>query len=381
MSSSTGKININNSAPSAQTYNASDWIINTAFLPNGEVAFASKDGATFLPSNESSACDVWSKTEQVSESLVPVNPWSTVTSDGCTPLREGHYRGVDCVVFIPNGRWVVSASADCTITLWSTKTNKPVHSLIGHRRKVTSIAPSSDGKWLVSGSDDCTMRLWSLTSPGWSRILCEVKSAITCVAFSLGEKYIVCGMNDGTIILSGKDGYIVRTLIGHDKKVNSLAFTPDGKFMISGSDGFNLIQWSIETGEYSYFNSSSYKPNWIKCAAFTPDGQLVSGSNDNTLLVWSREGNVVKTLTGHEGYVSCIAVSLDGKFLASGSSDRTIIIRSTETWEVLNTLKDVGVVTSVAFSPNGQFLVSGFEGSSCLDDTIKIWTIPTSVNE
>jgi WD40 repeat protein len=303
-----------------------------------------------------------------------------MTSDACTILKEGHYRGVNCVVFSPDGNLIASASKDCTIQLWSTDTNTPVHSLTGHCDEVTSIVFTNDRKWLVSGSIDGTVRLWSLTSLGWSRILREeVKSKISCVAFSPGEKYIVYVM-DGTIVLSGKDGYIVRTLIGHDE-VNSLAFTPDGKFLISGSDGFNLTQWSIETGEYSYFNSSSYKPNWIKCAAFTPDGKfLVSGSNDTALRVWSHEGDVVKTLTGHEGYVRCIAFSPDGKFLASGSH-RTIIIRSTETWEVLNILKDVGVVTSVAFSPNGQFLVSGFEGSSCLDDTIKIWTIPISVNE
>ncbi|HEY9599792.1 MAG TPA: serine/threonine-protein kinase, partial [Cyanophyceae cyanobacterium] len=99
----------------------------------------------------------------------------------------------------------------------------------------------------------------------------------------------------------------------------------------------------------------------IKSIAISPDGQiLASGSYDRTIKLWSlRTGELLHTLTGHGNRVSCIAISPDSQLLASGSYDRTVRIWSLGTGELLETLVGhTDRVRSVSFSPNGQMLIS-----------------------
>jgi len=104
---------------------------------------------------------------------------------------------------------------------------------------------------------------------------------------------------------------------------------------------------------------------------FSPDGRyLISGSRDNTIRIWDTENfKEVKRLTGHKREVSCLALSPDGKYLASASYDLTVKIWEMGNFRELQTLKDYGDwVFSLAFSPDGKYLASG-----CQDNTVKIW--------
>jgi len=113
-------------------------------------------------------------------------------------------------------------------------------------------------------------------------------------------------------------------LTGHQDSVRSVAITPDGKTLVSGSHDNTIKVWNLEkggepktlTGHQSYVNS----------VAITPDGKtLVSGSGDNTIKVWNLEkGGEPKTLTGHQKSVESVAITPDGKTLVSGSWDNTI---------------------------------------------------------
>ncbi|KAK3352538.1 hypothetical protein B0T25DRAFT_606453 [Lasiosphaeria hispida] len=113
----------------------------------------------------------------------------------------------------------------------------------------------------------------------------------------------------------------------------------------------------------------------VRSVAFSPDGQrLVSGSTDNTIKIWDpTSGQCLQTLKGHIDSVLSVAFSPDGQRLVSGSYNNTIKIWDPTSGQCLQTLKGhSGSVWSVAFSPDGQRLVSG-----SYDNTIKIWD-PTS---
>ena len=109
-----------------------------------------------------------------------------------------------------------------------------------------------------------------------------------------------------------------------------------------------------------------HERNWyrssVNSVAFSPDGlTLASGSGDETIKLWDVvTGEVKATLEGHEGYVWSVAFSPDGLTLASGSLDKTIKLWDVETGEVLARIGNpLCSVYSVAISPDGMMLASG----------------------
>ncbi|KIL63115.1 hypothetical protein M378DRAFT_55838, partial [Amanita muscaria Koide BX008] len=163
---------------------------------------------------------------------------------------------------------------------------------------------------------------------------------------------------------------------GHTKAVTSIAFSPDGKRIASGSDDKTIYIWDAETG-LQVGNPLKGHTHWVTSVAFSPDGKrIASGSWDNTIYIWDagtglQEGNPLK---GHTSSVASVAFSPDGRRIASGSSDKTIYIWDTETrLQVGNPLKGhTDRVTSVAFSPNGKTIASG-----SWNNTIHIWDAET----
>jgi Tol biopolymer transport system component len=151
----------------------------------------------------------------------------------------------------------------------------------------------------------------------------------------------------------------VVTLKGHSAGVQSVAFSPDGKRIVSGSDDKTVKIWDAET-EQEKLTLKGYSGT-IRSVAFSPDGkQIVSGSDDNTVKVWnSVTGEEVSTLKGHSGNVLCVAWSLSGNLIVSGS--HKMKIWAAETAQLILTIKGGGSdVRSVAFSPDGKHIASGY---------------------
>ena len=162
-------------------------------------------------------------------------------------------------------------------------------------------------------------------------------------------------------------------LEGHNDYVHSVAFSPDGQTLASGSGDDTIRLWNVATGETIRTLRGHWE--WVRSVAFSPDGQtLASGSGDDTIRLWDvATGETIRTLRGHNDYVHSVAFSPDGKILASGSGDDTIRLWNVATGETIRTLRGHWEwVRSVAFSPDGQTLASGSD-----DDTIRLWNVAT----
>ena len=274
-------------------------------------------------------------------------------------LLSGHQGDVLAIAYALNGKMLASAGRDETVRLWNPQTGESLATLTGHDGLVTGVAFSSDGKQLVSGSGDATVCLWSTETRRqlWSSDTPQAQEQqviqdpvirkafdlppvpykspfeklafqwVLAVAYSPdGQTLASSGSSDGTIQLwNVENGRHIRTFEGHSEMVSTLAFSPDGRTLVSGSKDDTLRMWDTNTGRM--LRQLSGHTNDLKSVAFSRDGKmLASGSKDASVRLWDAEtGRFLPTLRGHFWEISGVAFGSDGKTVVTGDKLGTIL--------------------------------------------------------
>jgi WD40 repeat protein len=161
---------------------------------------------------------------------------------------------------------------------------------------------------------------------------------------------------------------VVGPFIGHTDIVMSVAFSPDGQCIISGSCDRTLCVWNATTGEMVVGPLTGHKDDVIS-VAFSPDGQhIISGSGDQTICLWSATTGerVGGPFIGHTHWVLSVAFSPDGHHFVSGSTDQTVHVWDVSTGGVMAAglfTRHVDSAEPVAFSSDGQCTIPSELGS------------------
>jgi Tol biopolymer transport system component len=199
---------------------------------------------------------------------------------------------------------------------------------------------------------------------------------VTSVAFSPDGKRVVTGSSDNTARVWDLSGATpTATLLDdHRGPVTSVAFSPDGKRVVTGSDDNTARAWDLSGATPAATVLEGHR-GWVTSVAFSPDGnRVVTGSRDNTAQVWDLSGATptATLLDGHRGPVSSVAFSPDGKRVVTGSDDNTARVWDLSRATPAATLLDGHRrrVMSVAFSPDGKRVVTGSP-----DSTARVWDL------
>lgn len=247
---------------------------------------------------------------------------------------------VKVVVFSPDGKSLATASGNLasktlgfTIHLWDPATGICRQTLQGPSHRVEIIAFSPDGKTLVSVSDDCTIQIWDATTGAHRQTIKGYSNSVRMIAFSPDSKLLASNSEDCMIQLwNVATGMCQQTLSGDSNQVQAVAFSADGEILASCSHHHTIRLWDVTTGVCRQMHTKmspsqlliSDQDRRVQVVAFSPDGKtLASGADDGSVLLWDITTGVCRQrLSGTRGQVSAVAFSPDGKTLAVGLRDR-----------------------------------------------------------
>jgi WD40 repeat protein/tRNA A-37 threonylcarbamoyl transferase component Bud32 len=235
-----------------------------------------------------------------------VKLWEASTGRLAGELRGGDGVGV---AFSPDGRRLAVTSSGGTAEVWEVAARKRAFTLAGHKgppgqgRTVWAVAFSPDGKWLVTASEDETVKVWDAATGKELRTLRGLASGVTCEAFSPNGRRLAAGSGsnlgdprpgDGVVkVWSTNDWREALTLRGHAGSVNGLAFSPDGRRLVSVGGGGpgpadkpgEIKVWEARTGQELLRLSGP--GSHIPSVAFSPDGRyLATGTSAGTIKLW-----------------------------------------------------------------------------------------------
>jgi WD40 repeat protein len=200
------------------------------------------------------------------------------------------------------------------------------------------------------------------------KIVSEHSSDVMSVAFSPDGKSILTGSQDSTARLWDLQGNLLGVFKGHETGVTSVSFSPDGKSILTGAEDKTARLWDLSGNLFQEFKGHQ---GIILSVTFSPDGKnILTGSMDKTARLWNLQGKEIQAFKGHEDIISSVAFSSDGKSILTGSNDKTARL-----WDLQgNTLQvfkgHTGVITSVAFSPGESEIFTGSK-----DSTARLWDI------
>ncbi|NLH72445.1 MAG: protein kinase, partial [Verrucomicrobia bacterium] len=243
-----------------------------------------------------------------------------------------HRPGVRFGQFSPDGRRVVTASADKTARVWDAETGQPATKPLRHDGAVHCAQFSPDARWVVTASDDHTARVWDVQT---------------------GEP-------------------LYPPLI-HDNVVYTAEFSPDGRWIVTACADKQARIWDARTGQPAA--SSLAHPDEVASASFSPDGRLVlTVSKDNAARVWDvRSGQPLSPPLQHDGLVNSARFSPDGQRVVTASADMTARVWEASTGRpVTDPLRHEGSVVVADFSPDGQRVLCASS-----DGTARAWDAQT----
>ncbi|MFF8833365.1 helix-turn-helix domain-containing protein [Streptomyces sp. NPDC015131] len=338
---------------------------------------------------------------------------------------SGHTGPVNAVAFAPGtarrGAVLASASSDGTVRLWR-PADRRTTAVLTVPGRVRALAFAPDGRMLAATSTDGPVRLWDTSAPrAPAAVLPAVTAGARAVAFAPRGRTLAVAGGDGTVRVWDVSGVgtgparaaaparPVASFAGHTGRVNTLAYAPDGRALVSAGADRTVRLWDTSGGPAAVLKGhtdevlgASFAPDgrtvvtggvdrtvrlWdvagrragatltghsddVNAVGHTPDGTMVvSASGDGTTRLWDvRSGRPTATLTGHTDYVLGVALDAGGGVLATAGFDQSVVL-----WDLggsVLTSRPFTEIWQTAYSPDGRLLAT-----ADADHTVRLWDV------
>jgi WD40 repeat protein/serine/threonine protein kinase len=190
------------------------------------------------------------------------------------------------------------------------------------------------------------------------------------VGYTPDGKYLVCGTEQGFVVYDAQT--LEQWSLVKSDGILAVALSPDSQHLAVATSGRQVILWGLST-QREVATLEHADRNVFNVLAFSPDGHWLASAGDSTVRLWQVRGLPEKwVLPGQAESVTCVAFSPGGKLLASGSKDGTVALWDAAVGRQVRTLRHEGPVQSVAFSPDGRLLAAGDWSASA---NLKVWDV------
>jgi WD40 repeat protein/serine/threonine protein kinase len=328
-----------------------------------------------------------------------VRLWEVATSRPLDLPPIVHAGSVLAVAFSPDGKWVLTGSADATAQLWELVQGergpswRHRHTWRHDKRRVFAVALSPDGRTALTGSSRWSeeekrfvgvAQLWDVsTGAALGEPFCH-PAFVTAVAFSPDGKLVLTGCADSTARLWDKDTRkSLDPPLGHRGAVLAVAFSPDGKTVLTAGDDCTARLWETATGRP--IGPPLLHPGAVTSAAFGPGGKtFLTGDKDKGAWLW--EAPRATPPLGHQGWLNAVAFSPDGKLFLTGAGElkaqpggkeKRVEGGGIRLWRTATAgplgepaAADQGAVMAVSFSRDGRTVLT-----ASTDGTARLWDV------
>lgn len=294
---------------------------------------------------------------------------------------------IRAIQFDSQGDQLISCGEGQESCLWDVATGNLIKSFHVQPTawiRTVGFIPSSNGLALdpqpqiafAAGCDDHCVYLWDVGAGKPHRVLPIETGAPPAMVVSPNGRYLAYSGSDRTVVILDVDSRD-RTCVLPEfaLPVWSLAFSPDSRLLVTGSD-YMVKVWVVETG--TCLRSLWSQRYSLTCLAFEGSStQIITGHDDTLLRAWQIDapaGQITRPygLKGHTGKIRAVAASADGRWLASSSDDRTLRLWNRNTSKCVQVFSEdlMPPATVIALSADGHWLVSGGE-----DSLVRVWSL------
>jgi WD40 repeat protein len=292
-------------------------------------------------------------------------------------VQLGHAAAVHAVAWSPDGRFVLTGSADHTACLWDAATGIEIQRYRGHTKAVHSVAFAPDGQTIITGSHDQTIRFWH-------RATAQEQRQIKAVVYSSDHVNVVAVAPDGNQVLAAGTNLLIWNLAtgapplsleGYVNNINYAAFSPDSRFVLTGSVDQTARLWEVATGKQLHtYRTQVFKKHpmtghelLVPPVAFARDGRVLTGG-DIAILWDSAMKQELRRFATNGGQVDTVAISPDGRFVLTGESPLDFpLVKKLRWWDATTgaelhatewPIATGGDDIALAFAPDGRAVLA-----------------------